>query len=57
MCDSGVDETVVHVILVCGRCQRERMEMVRVVLGCEWEDHKNREEMDGVASGSECCGK
>ncbi|XP_050694867.1 uncharacterized protein LOC126984800 isoform X3 [Eriocheir sinensis] len=32
MCDRGVDETVVHVILVCGRYRRERTEMMRVAL-------------------------
>ena len=38
MCDMGEDETVEHVILECEKYDRERMEMMRVVLdelGCE----------------------
>ena len=31
-CDRGVDETVVHVMLLCERYRRERTEMMRVVL-------------------------
>merc|ERR1712035_249456 len=32
MCDMGEDETVEHVVLECERYNRERMEMMRVVL-------------------------
>ena len=38
MCDMGEDETVEHVILECEKYNRERMEMMNVVLiemGCE----------------------
>ena len=32
MCDMGEDETVEHVLLECGKYDRERMDMMRVVL-------------------------
>ena len=38
MCEMGEDETVVHVVLECEKYDRERMNMMRVVLtemGCE----------------------
>ena len=38
MCDMGEDETVEHVMLECGKYDRERMEMMQVILtemGCE----------------------
>lgn len=31
MCESGVDETVEHVILECGKYERDRQELLRVV--------------------------
>ena len=42
MCDRGVDETVVHVILVCGRYWRERTEMLRLVVSEMGWDVKDR---------------
>ena len=32
MCDRGQDETVEHVLLECDKYDRERMNMMRVVL-------------------------
>ena len=32
MCDMGEDETVEHVVLECEKFERDRMEMIRVIL-------------------------